>query len=194
MSVFSSLNNILDVSMDREYATMLGYTEGELTENFEDHLREHAKAMGLGVDLMEADWSAFFAGLKSLYAAMPYGSTEGRVHESSYARCLAFLLASRGFRFRVEDAQSNCCPTLRDAGKNHRIYVNAVILDLVLTRRRQWRKIAMRRELRPRRRQARARISRAVARARPRCEIAFFSSAESSANERSKPSGTKSGS
>ncbi len=47
MSVFSALNNILDVSMDREYATMLGYTEDELTENFEAHLREHAKVMGL---------------------------------------------------------------------------------------------------------------------------------------------------
>ena len=61
----------------------------------------------LGGDLLDADWGNFFAGLKSLYAAMPYGSTEGRVHESSYARCLAFLLASRGFRFRVEDVQSN---------------------------------------------------------------------------------------
>ncbi len=252
MSVFSALNNIVDVSMRREYATMLGYTERELDANFEEHLREHAAVMGLsydtyraelrrwyngfrfsaddattvynpisvalalsakapafratwsstgrpsmlmnclkrgdmlaidpdgtkkvlesefdvtdlknlrpigmlfqtgyltikdysyatgaytlavpdeevrrdlcllltgvaanedvawaarlGLDLMEADWSAFFAGLKALYAAMPYGSTEGRVHESSYARCLAFLLASRGFRFRVEDVQSN---------------------------------------------------------------------------------------
>ncbi len=252
MSVFSSLNNICDVSMDREYATMLGYTEGELTANFEGHLREHAKVMGLDYEvyrrdlrrwyngfrfssedattvynpisiaftlyrksrafhatwsstgrpsslmnclkrgdvlaidpngtrdvmedefdvvdlanikpvgllfqtgyltifndtatteiytlavpdeevrrdlcllmaglaanedgawasrlggwLLKADWTNFFAGLKSLYAAMPYGSTEERVHESSYARCLAFLLASRGFRFRVEDVQSN---------------------------------------------------------------------------------------
>ena len=252
MSVFSALNNIVDVSMRREYATMLGYTERELDANFEEHLREHAAVMGLSYDtyraelrrwyngfrfsaddattvynpisvalalsakapafratwsstgrpsmlmnclkrgdmlaidpdgtkkvlesefdvtdlknlrpigmlfqtgyltikdysfdtemytlavpdeevrrdlclllaglaanedvawagrlggeLLEADWENFFTGLKALYAAMPYGSTEGRVHESSYARCLAFLLASRGFRFRVEDVQSN---------------------------------------------------------------------------------------
>ena len=252
MSVFSALNNIVDVSMRDEYATMLGYTEDELSANFAEHLRAHAVKMGLdydayraelrrcyngfrfsrsnpttvynpisvalalsakepffsstwsstgrpsalmnclkrsdmlavdpdgtkrvtesafdvtdlknlrpigmlfqtgyltikdysfdtemytlavpdeevrrdlcllltglaanedvawagrlGGELLEADWENFFAGLKSLYAAMPYGSTEGRVHESSYARCLAFLLASRGFRFRVEDVQSN---------------------------------------------------------------------------------------
>ena len=32
--------------MDEEYATMLGYTEEELEENFEEHLREHAVKMG----------------------------------------------------------------------------------------------------------------------------------------------------
>ncbi len=252
MSVFSALNNIVDVSMRREYATMLGYTEDELSANFGEHLREHAGIMGLdydayraelrrwyngfrfspmnpatvynpisvaltlsakepvfratwsstgrpsmlmnclkrgdmlavdpdgtkkvmesefdvtdlknlrpigmlfqtgyltirdysyatgrytlavpdeevrrdlcllltglaanedvawaarlGGDLLDADWPVFFAGLKSLYARMAYGSTEGRVHESSYARCLAFLLASCGFRFRMEDVQSD---------------------------------------------------------------------------------------
>jgi hypothetical protein len=32
--------------MDEEYATMLGYTEEELEENFEEHIREHAVKMG----------------------------------------------------------------------------------------------------------------------------------------------------
>ena len=252
MSVFSALNNIVDVSMRDEYATMLGYTEEELSANFDDHLRAHAVKMGLaydayraelrrwyngfrfsrsnpttvynpisvalalsakepffsatwsstgrpsmlmnclkrgdmlaidpdgtrrvderefdvtdlknlrpvgmlfqtgyltikdysyatgrytlavpdeevrrdlcllmtglaanedvawaarlGGDLLDADWPVFFVGLKALYARMAYGSTEGRVHESSYARCLAFLLASCGFRFRMEDVQSD---------------------------------------------------------------------------------------
>jgi hypothetical protein len=48
-----------------------------------------------------------FEGLQSLYAAMAYGSTERRVHENSYGRCLSFLLASCGFRFRMEAVQSN---------------------------------------------------------------------------------------
>ena len=49
MSVFSGLNNIVDISMDEEYATMLGYTEEELEANFEEHLREHAERM-LAID------------------------------------------------------------------------------------------------------------------------------------------------
>ncbi|MCQ2392026.1 MAG: PD-(D/E)XK nuclease domain-containing protein, partial [Kiritimatiellae bacterium] len=64
-------------------------------------------AANLGVQLRLCEWDAFFDGLKSLYAAMAYGPTEGRRHESSYARCLAFLLASQGFRFRMEDVQAD---------------------------------------------------------------------------------------
>ena len=252
LSVFSALNNIVDVSQDKEYATMFGYTEEELSANFEEHLRDHAAAMGksyedyraemkrwyngfrfspdvettvynpisvaytlrtkrqvftatwattgrpsmlmnylkredvlridpertqkvrantfdvaelrnlraipmlfqsgyltikdydpltqgfvlgvpdeevrqdlcmlmtgvaankdmqwaseLGDTLLNEDWDDFFEGLQSLYAAMAYGSTERRVHENSYARCLAFLLASQGFDFTMENVQSN---------------------------------------------------------------------------------------
>ena len=64
-------------------------------------------AANLGVRLRLAEWEPFFDGLKSLYAAMAYGSTEGRKHETSYARCLAFLLAAQGFRFRMEDVQAD---------------------------------------------------------------------------------------
>ena len=46
LSVFSALSNLVDVTQDKEYATMFGYTEEELTANFEEHLREHAKIMG----------------------------------------------------------------------------------------------------------------------------------------------------
>ena len=64
-------------------------------------------AADLGVRLRLCEWERFFDGLKSLYAAMAYGPTEGRRHESSYARCLAFLLAAQGFRFRMEDVQAD---------------------------------------------------------------------------------------
>ncbi len=46
LSVFSALSNIVDVSQFDDYATMFGYTEEELTANFEEHLREHARIMG----------------------------------------------------------------------------------------------------------------------------------------------------
>ena len=250
MSVFSCLNNIVDITMDEEYATMFGYTEEELGANFEEHLRAHAEKMGkayedyraemkrwyngfrfakfsketvynpisvalslsrkepefsatwsstgrpsslmnclkrwdmlaidpdktqfvsefefdvtnladlkpigmlfqtgyltikdysaglytlgvpdeevrkdlnllmagvaadkdavwaasLGAKLRGGVFSDFFLGLKSLYASMAYGSTEGRIHENSYARCLSFLLAGSGFKFTMEDVQAN---------------------------------------------------------------------------------------
>ena len=251
LSVFSALNNLVDVSQRSEYATMFGYTEDELSDNFEDHLREHARIMGrpydeyraemkrwyngfrfakgdpttvynpisvaltldakdscgfsatwattgrpsmlmnylkredvagidymdmpevtedefdvaelrnlrpvamlfqsgyltikgyddglyklgvpdeevrrdlaktvtgviadestawaasLGVKLITARWPEFFAGLKSLYAHMPYGSTEYSPHEAAYQRILCTLLASQGIGYRAEDVQSD---------------------------------------------------------------------------------------
>ena len=57
--------------------------------------------------LLGGQWDDFFEGLQSLYAGMAYGSTERRVHENSYGRCLSFLLASCGFEFRMESVQAN---------------------------------------------------------------------------------------
>ena len=46
LSVFSALNNIVDISQDDDYATMFGYTEEEISQYFEEHLRNHAAKMG----------------------------------------------------------------------------------------------------------------------------------------------------
>ncbi len=252
LSVFSALSNIVDISQDSAYATMLGYTEDELTDNFDEHLRDHAEKMGkpydeyraelkrwyngfrfspdvdvtvynpisvaytlrtksngfkatwattgrpsmlmnylkreevlaldpnriedvdaagfdvaelrhlspiallyqsgyltikdydditesytlgvpdeevrrdlctllagmsanntmawassLGKKMLGGKWDAVFDGLQALYAGMAYGSTERRVHENSYGRCLSFLLASQGFDYTMENVQSN---------------------------------------------------------------------------------------
>ncbi len=251
LSVFSALSNIRDMSQEKAYATMFGYTEEELTANFEEHLREHAAIMGLpydeyreelkrwyngfrfspdvettvynpisiaytldakrekgffatwattgrpsmlmnflkredvatlnwqdgvrvaadefdvaelgrltavavlcqsgyltikdydsglytlgvpdeevrrdlaklsvgamadenmtwaaslGAKLLAADWPSFFAGLKSLYAHMPYGSLEESVQEASFGRILCTLLASQGVEYTAEDVQSD---------------------------------------------------------------------------------------
>lgn len=64
MSVFSALNNIVDVSMRDEYATMLGYTEDELTANFEPHLRAHARKMGLKYDKYRAEMKRWYNGFR----------------------------------------------------------------------------------------------------------------------------------
>ena len=252
LSVFSALSNLVDVSQDTEYATMFGYTEEELSANFEEHLRAHAEKMGktyedyraemkrwyngfrfstevettvynpvsvaltlfkkefgfkatwattgrpsmlmnylrredmlavnpdkmdgidssefdvaelrhltpvamlfqagyltikdysrttesytlgvpdeevrrdlcslltgvaanetvawagsLGKKLLNGKWDAVFAGLKSLYAHLPYGPKEGLVHEFSYERVLYTLFASQGVEVVSEDRQSN---------------------------------------------------------------------------------------
>ena len=64
MSVFSALNNIVDVSMRSEYATMLGYTEDELTANFEPHLREHARRMAMEYDDYRAELKRWYNGFR----------------------------------------------------------------------------------------------------------------------------------
>ena len=43
VSIFSDLNNLNDVTMDPQYATMCGITESELLPNFEEDIRELAQ-------------------------------------------------------------------------------------------------------------------------------------------------------
>ena len=69
--------------------------------------RDTAWASQLGCDLLCGEWDRFFLGLKSLYAGVPYGSTEEAVHEASFARNLQFLLAGQGFRMEPERTTSD---------------------------------------------------------------------------------------
>ena len=61
----------------------------------------------LGEKLLSEEWPEFFAGLKSLYAGLPYGPKEGGVHEFSHERVLMTLLKSQGVQCRAEDRQAN---------------------------------------------------------------------------------------
>ena len=45
---------------------------------------------------------AFHAPRVAIDAGAVYGTTEGKVHELSYARCLKFLLQGQGFRVEQE--------------------------------------------------------------------------------------------
>ena len=64
LSVFSALSNIRDVSQNKEYATMFGYTEDELTANFEKHLREHAVLMGKSYEDYRAELRHWYNGFR----------------------------------------------------------------------------------------------------------------------------------
>jgi hypothetical protein len=50
MGVFSTLNNLTDISMMPEYAGICGYTEKEIKDYFPDYLDETAKYMQITVD------------------------------------------------------------------------------------------------------------------------------------------------
>ena len=50
VSVFSDLNNLNDISMDRRYAALCGITEAEIHANFEQGLHELAEACGMTYD------------------------------------------------------------------------------------------------------------------------------------------------
>jgi hypothetical protein len=50
VSLFSELNNLEDLSMQSDYAELLGYTEGEIVHSFKDYIAALAKETGLDYD------------------------------------------------------------------------------------------------------------------------------------------------
>ncbi len=64
MSVFSSLSNLVDLSLEDDYATMLGYTEDELDTYFTKHMRAHAEKMGLSYADYRAELKRWFNGYR----------------------------------------------------------------------------------------------------------------------------------
>ena len=64
MSVFSALSNIHDLSFDGEFATMLGYTEAELDEYFNEHMHTHAEKVGLSYEDYRSELKRWFNGYR----------------------------------------------------------------------------------------------------------------------------------
>jgi len=50
MGVFSTLNHLIDISLEEEFGALFGYTEKELVENFGERLEAGAKKLGCSVD------------------------------------------------------------------------------------------------------------------------------------------------
>ena len=50
MSIFSSMNNLNDISIDSRYSTMLGYTQEELEHYFDEGIDEGSKALNISKD------------------------------------------------------------------------------------------------------------------------------------------------
>ena len=60
--VFSTLNNLNDLSLNEKFGTLLGYTEEELTEYFSEHLEAGAKKLNIPVDGLVDKMRAFYNG------------------------------------------------------------------------------------------------------------------------------------
>ena len=60
--VFSAMNNLYDISMDPEYATMLGYTEEELISNFSGYIDLVAEKFGLEQEVFLARVEDYYDG------------------------------------------------------------------------------------------------------------------------------------
>ncbi|MCQ2380352.1 MAG: ATP-binding protein [Victivallaceae bacterium] len=64
VSIFSDLNNLEDISMDSDYATMLGFTQEELEENFGELIEKYAKEQGMTRDEMVAKIRHWYNGYR----------------------------------------------------------------------------------------------------------------------------------
>ncbi len=73
VSLFSDLNNLLDISMNAHYATMLGYTQTEFEQNFAEWIDYTAEKQDLSRD-------EYLAQIKSWYDGYRFEETAERVY------------------------------------------------------------------------------------------------------------------
>lgn len=64
MSVFSGLNNLKDITMDTQYAGMLGYTQEELEHNFEAYIDVFSKKKKISRDVLLQEIRVWYNGFR----------------------------------------------------------------------------------------------------------------------------------
>ena len=64
LSLFSGLNNITDLTMEKPYATMFGYTEEELAKYFSKQMHARAESMGLSDEAFHAELKRWYNGYR----------------------------------------------------------------------------------------------------------------------------------
>ena len=69
VSVFSDLNNLDDITMSKKYATMFGYTQEELEQNFDESISNIAKEMAIEKTELLAKIKDWYNGYKFHNAA-----------------------------------------------------------------------------------------------------------------------------
>jgi hypothetical protein len=64
VSVFSELNNLQDLSMNGQYADLLGYTQAELEQHFAGHLERFSAALGCSPETVRAKLALRYNGYR----------------------------------------------------------------------------------------------------------------------------------
>ncbi|MCK8828514.1 ATP-binding protein [Natroniella acetigena] len=73
VSIFSTLNNLIELDMHPRFVTMLGYTEDELRNNFKNYFEELAKKSGIDIEEL-------FVEIKMMYNGFRFGREDARVY------------------------------------------------------------------------------------------------------------------
>ena len=63
-SIFSTLNNLNDLTLDDRYATLLGYTDEELESTFDVDMHAHAEVMGLAYEDYRTELRRWYSGYR----------------------------------------------------------------------------------------------------------------------------------
>ena len=71
VSIFSDLNNLIDISMSADFATLLGYTHDEVKRFFPDWIANLAKALGVSDDEAFGEIVNWYDGYKFHHGAEP---------------------------------------------------------------------------------------------------------------------------
>ena len=71
VSIFSDLNNLIDISMSAKFATLLGYTHDEVKKFFPDWIEELAKTLGVSAEEAFGEIVKWYDGYKFHHSAEP---------------------------------------------------------------------------------------------------------------------------
>jgi len=125
MSIFSSMNNLVDISMSDEYSTMLGYTQEELEENFSEYIDKIVKEENIKREEYLEEVKRWYDGYKfsangeSVYNPVSVGLffSNGGIEFSNYwisTGGMTYLLTEIAKRVKFDASLSNCVKISKD--------------------------------------------------------------------------------
>ena len=60
--IFSGFNRLVDVTLDPQFGTLLGFTENELVQHFGDHLKKATNTLGMSIDALVDEMKKYYDG------------------------------------------------------------------------------------------------------------------------------------